>query len=201
MAEENTKSQGGAARTVDQGRRQFIIAPRRGSQALAAGLRPMSAAAARAMIGQLPGTEVVRVLRPRRGVSPLSLTPDEASEVYVSRVEPDRVEIVKQMTHPQLVVEEDALLAYGTTAGLAHPAPTRLSSWSTVGSIETRQTKFRVLGDDDRPLGNVGVSLAGEGYPQEGRTDRRGEITLPLITLPGLRARALFVSAPSNYWD
>jgi hypothetical protein len=41
----------------------------------------MPAAAMRALVGQLPGLEVVRVLRPRRGVSALSVTPDEATEV------------------------------------------------------------------------------------------------------------------------
>src|SRR5262249_59594515 len=118
-------------RRVDTGKRQFIVAPRRGSQALTAGVRPMSGAAARALVGQLPGLELMRVLRPRRGISPLSLTPDEASEVYVGRIDTDRVELVKQLTHPQFIVEEDALLEYGAAAGLARPAPARLSSWHT----------------------------------------------------------------------
>ena len=205
MAEESTKPQGPGAppptRIVDQGKQQFIIAPRRGSQAVAAGIRPMSAPAVRAVIGQLPGLEIVRVMRPRRGVSPLSLTPDESTEVYVAAIDSDRVELVRQMTHPQLLVEDDALLEYGTPAGLAHPAPARLSSWSAATGLDTRQLRFRVVGEDDRPLAGVGVSLAGEGFPQEGRTDKRGEIALPLATLPGRRARSLLVTAPCNYWD
>jgi len=64
----------------------------------------MPAAAMRALVGQLPGLEVVRVLRPRRGVSALSVTPDEATEVYVARIDPDRVELIRQMMPPQLVV-------------------------------------------------------------------------------------------------
>ena len=70
MAEESTKAPSGATpppgtRVLDQGKRQFIIAPRRGSQALHAGLRPMSAGAVRALLGQLPGLEV----RAESGVS------------------------------------------------------------------------------------------------------------------------------------
>jgi subtilisin len=205
MPEENAKSPSAApppgTHSVGHGKRQFIIAPRRGTQALTAGLRPMSGAAARALIGQLPGLELMRVLWPRRGVSPLSLTPDEASEVYIARIDPDRVELVRQLTHPQLLVEEDALLEYGAPAGLACPAPARLSSWNTLGALETRQIRIRVLGDGDRPLASVGVSLSGDGFPQEGRTDKRGEVALPLITLAGRPARSLFVSAPSNHWD
>jgi len=205
MAEEGTKTPSGtvptATRVLDQGKRQFIIAPRRGSRALSAGLRPMTAGAVRAVLGQLPGLEVVRVLRPRRAGSALSMSPDEATEIYVARIDPDRAELIRQMTPPQLVVEEDAAIEYGTPAGLSRPAPTRLAAWSTTASVETRQIRFRVIGDGDKPLVSAGVSLAGEGFPQEGRTDRRGEITLPLMALAGRRARSLFVSAAYNYWD
>lgn len=204
MAEESTKSPGGGAppvRTLAQGKRQFIIAPRRGSQALGAGLRPLSAGAVRAVVGQLPGLDIVRVLRPRRTPAGRSLIPDEATESYVVRVDPDRAELIKQMTPPQLIVEEDAALDYGTPAGLSCPAPARMASWNSTAPIEARQIRFRVIGEGDRPLGHVGVSLCGEGFPQEGRTDKRGEVALPLIGLPGKRPRFLFVSAPSNYWD
>jgi subtilisin len=205
MAEEGIKAQSVPAppvtRNLHQGKRQFIIAPRRGSQALNAGLRPMPAAAVRAVIGQLPGLDVVRVLRSRRAISSFSLVPDEATEVYVVRIDHDRAELVKQTLPPQLLLEEDAALEYGTPAGLALPAPTRLASWSFTGDLETRQIRFRVLGEGEKPLAHVGVSLAGEGFPHEGRTDKRGELTLPLITQPGKRARSLFASAPSHYWD
>jgi hypothetical protein len=186
---------------LDQGKRQFIIAPRRGSQAVGTGLRPMPAAAMRALVGQLPGLEIVRVLRPRRGISALSVIPDEATEVYVARIDPDRAELIRQMVPPQLVVEEDALLEYATPTGLVRPGPARLASWSFAGAVETRQMRFRVIGEGDKPLANVGVSLTGEGFPQEGRTDKKGEVTMPLIGLPGKRARSLFASSPSNYWD
>ena len=114
MAEEGIKPPSVPAppttRILQQGKRQFIIAPRRGSQALSVGLRPMPAAAVRAAIGQLPGLEVVRVLRSRRAISSYSLVPDEASEVYVVRIEDDRAELVKQTLPPQLLLEEDAVL-------------------------------------------------------------------------------------------
>ena len=75
MAEDSTKAPGAAAaaaRLSDQGKRQFIIGPRRGSQAVGTGLRPMPAAAMRALVSQLPGLEIVRVLRTRRAASPRS---------------------------------------------------------------------------------------------------------------------------------
>ena len=204
MAEESMKSPGvtpPAARLVAQGKRQFIIAPRRGSQALSAELRPMTSGAVRGVVGQMADVEIVRVLRRRRAGSALSVIPDEATEAYVVRIDSDRAELIRQTIPRQLIVEEDARLEYGTPAGLPAPAPTRLASWSSPGALETRPIQIRVIGEGDKPLANVGVSLAGEGFPQEGRTDKKGEVTLPLITFSGRRARSLFVSAPSNYWD
>lgn len=205
MAEESTKAPTGgappAARILDQGKRQFIIAPRRGTRALSAGLRPISSGAVRAALTQMPGLEVVRVLRPRRPMSALSLGLDEATEVYVARIDADRAELMRQMTPPQLIVEEDEALEYGTPTGLGSSAPARLASWNTVAGVETRQIRFRIISEGDKPLANVGVSLTGEGFPQEGRTDRRGEVALPLLAAPGRRARSLFVNAPSNHWD
>src|SRR5215813_6599879 len=201
---EESKAPGGPPppmRTLDQGKRQFIITPRRGSRALSVGLRPMSTGAVRAMLGQLPGVELMRVLRPRRSLSALSLGPDEAGETYVVRVDADRTELIRHMVPPHLVLEEDGAIEYGTPAGLSRPAPTRLASWSLGGSFENRQIRLRVIGEGEKPLANVGLSLAGEGFPQEGRTDKRGEVTLPLATLPGRRPRSLFVSAPNGYWD
>jgi hypothetical protein len=145
--------------------------------------------------------EIVRVLRPRRAASGLSVTADEATEVYVARVDRDRAELIKQMLPAQLLMEEDAALEHAAPAGLSCPAPTRLASWSSTGGIDTRQVRFRVIGEGDRALANVGVSVAGEGFPQEGRTDKRGEVTLPLMAFAGKPARSLFVSSPSNYWD
>src|SRR5262249_52818129 len=85
--------------------------------------------------------------------------------------------------------------------GLPPPAPPRLPSWRCGGAFKSRQIRLRVTGEGDKPLANVGLSLAGEGFSQEGRTDKRGEVTLPLATLPGRRPRSLFVGAPNGYWD
>lgn len=178
-----------------------MIASRRGRQALGAGLRPVSAGAVRGLVSQVPGLEVVRVLRPRAAVSVMSLSADEATEVYVARIDPDRAELIRQSMPAQLIMEEDSLLEYAAPMARHGAGPARLVAWSTTGGLETRQIRFRVVGEGERPLANVGVSLAGEGVSQEGRTDKRGEVVLPLTALPGARARTLVVRAPGNYWD
>jgi subtilisin family serine protease len=155
----------------------------------------------RGRLSEIPGLEVVRVLRPRVAVSALSVSADEATEAYVVRVDPDRAEFIRQTLAPQLIMEEDGRLTHGQSFDRLRAVASRLATWSFTGGIETRPIRIRVVGEDDRPLASVGVSLAGEGPEQEGRTDKRGEVTLPLLALAGHRPRALFVHAPNNYWD
>ena len=205
MAEETTKLSGGGSsppgRPLDHGKRQLIIAPQQGGPGWAAAPRSVAGATLRATLSQIPGLDVVRVLRARHGPSAGGVPSDPASETYVVRIDLDRVEWLKQTMWPQFLVEEDAPLEYGTPAGLPRPAPARLAAWSVPGALETRPIRFRVLGEADRPLAAAGVSLTGEGFPQEGRTDKRGEVTVPLIALPGRRARTVLVSAPNGHWD
>ena len=84
----------------------------------------------RARVTQLPGLEVVRVLRPRRSVSALSTIPDEATEVYVARIEPDRAELIREMIPPQLIIEEDA------AARTRRPDRPRVSQPGTARRVE-----------------------------------------------------------------
>jgi subtilisin len=174
MSEESTKVPGGvappAARVVDQGKRQFIIAPRRGSQAWSAGLRPMSAGAVRAVISQIPGLEVARVVRRRRLPGSL-MGPEETSGTYVVQIHPDRVELLRQTLPPQLLPEEDVVLEYGTPAVTSREAPARLSAWSSGGAIETRPIRLRVVGD----LGQAGPERRCDAHRRglpPGGTDR-----------------------------
>ena len=55
-----------------------------------------------------------------------------------------------------------------------------------------------MIRESDNPPSGVELILAGEGFTQEGHTNRRGELTLPLLALPGKRARSLFVVAPEQ---
>src|SRR5262245_60943818 len=191
MPEETTKLPSGgpppAARVVDQGRRQLVIAPRRGREA-STEPRPLSGGALRTALSQVPGLEVVRVLRSRHVPG---VPHDPATEAYVVRVNPDRAEWLRHTLSSQALIEDDVPLEYGTPAGLGRPAPGRRSLWSAAAAVETRPIRFRVVGEGDKSVAGAGVSLTGEGFPQEARADKRGEVTVPLIGLPGKRARSV----------
>ena len=200
MPEDNATASGTTEVMLEAGKRQYLLAPRRGSSALAAGVRPMSAGAMRGVVTQIPGLDVVRTIRPRRALSPMSVTVDESTEVYVARIETDRAELIRQTAPPQLIVEEDAYLDYGGPLGLLRQPP-RFGAISFGALAKPATIKFRVLGEGDKPLANVKVSLTGEAFPAEGQTDKKGEVALEMVTLPGRPPRSLFVTAPINHWD
>src|SRR5215212_4285053 len=75
---------------VESGKKQYLIASRRGFASLGAGLMPMSANEMRSVVGSIPGLNVIRVLKPQRGLTPLSVRADEAQETYVVQMETER---------------------------------------------------------------------------------------------------------------
>jgi subtilisin family serine protease len=182
---------------------QYIVAPRRGSLAARAGLRPMSAAVMRGLVTGIPGVDVVRVLKPRRtSVAAFSSGPEEASETYVVEMSRDRYQILKQSAPPHLIIERDAYLGYGVAAQGVQgiPLPSRIGKLQTMSGMASQTVRLRIVGEGDRPVAHAKVMLQGDGFPAEGETDDSGEVGLPLVTAPGNGARSLFVDVPRDYW-
>lgn len=185
---------------VEKGKRQLLIAPRRGPNAVRAGVLPMSASGMKGLLGTLVGVDVVRVLKPKKQVHAMSTTPDEATDVYVVRVDKDRAELLKQAAPRSMIVEEDAYLDYG---GLV--TPMRLLSQTAqpaaLRGVAPQPIRIRVVNEAGKPVPGVKVTLTGDAFPAEGETDKKGELQLDLVTLAGGRARTLYAKANQDYWD
>lgn len=187
-------------KVVEKGHRQYLIVPRRGSQAARAAIQPLSAAAMKGLIANIPQVEVVRVLRPKKVVSTFSATPDESNETYVVKMDRNRAELLKQSAPPHLIVEQDRFLDYG---GMVSP-PTKTGPVRPLRATEglrVAQLKFRVLGDGDAPMANTKVTLQGDAFAQDGVTDKNGEVTLAWHAVGENAPRSLFVDPMRDYWD
>src|SRR5881296_3024187 len=187
-------------KVVEKGKRQYLIVPRRGSQAARAGIQPLSADVMKGVIGSLPDVEVVRTLKPKKTVSTFDARADEANDVYVVKMERSRAEMLRQTAPPHLIIEQDRFLDYGgTVSPAASEVPTRaLRGMEGIRSVDV---KFRVVGDGDAPLRNTKVALQGDAFPQEGMTDDKGEVILKLHRVGDHPARSLFVDPHKDYWD
>ncbi len=185
---------------VEKGRRQYLIAPKRGSQAIRAAIQPLSAAAMKGVIANIPNVDVVRVIKSKKVVSTFSARPDESGEAYVVKMDRDRAELLKQSAPPHLIVEQDRFLDYG---GIVSP-PTKAAPVRPLRATEglrTADVKFRVVGDDDAPLANTKVTLQGDAFAQEGVTDKNGEVSLVWHSVGENPPRSLFVDPMRDYWD
>ena len=201
MTEKNTESATEDA-YVDRGRGHYLIAPRRRKHTMSMGLQPMSAGGMRSAITNLEriaNCEVVRVVRPRRKLATLSAGED-AVETYVVRLDEDQAEVFKQSAPPNMIVEADAYLTYGIAGAMPLRATSRVGALSSMKGISPRQIKFKIVGKDNKPVPNVKITLAGDGFPSEGESNKSGLATLPLYTLPGGRARSLFIEPGRDYW-
>jgi subtilisin len=201
MAEtRNPQAAAGAAgsdKIVERGKRQLLIAPRRGAATAAGIIRPMSAGALKGVIATLPDVDVVQVLKPRKMIQTMSATGDDATDVYVVRTSKDRAELLKQAAPPNMIVEDDAYLDYG---GVVRPLAAS-GNVAALSGAATQEIQFRVVGDDDKPVSGVKITLTGDTFPAEGETDKKGEVTLDLVVLPNGRARSLYVVPGKGYWD
>lgn len=194
----DTAPKGG--KTVEKGRRQYLITARRGSQAARAAIQPLSAETMKGLIGNIPEVEVVRVLRPKKTVSTFSARQDQSNETYVVNMDRSRAEFLKQAAPPHLIIEQDRLLDYGGTVSPFRTELPRSSLRSTQG-MRAVPMKFRVVGEGDAPLPNIKVTLQGEAFAQDGTTDKNGEVTLTLHTVGARMPRSLFVDPHRDYWD
>lgn len=185
-------------KVLQGGKRQFLIAARRDAALATAGLRPFAAGALDSVVQNM-NLDIVKVHRPA-AMSTLAASADVAAQVYVANIEPDRAQLLQRTAPPQMIVEEDAYLGYGPPRSVQQPS---LSTLSAVPSSEvvTREVRFVVVGEGDKPVPGVDVTLVGDGWPSQGTTDANGAVKLTLSTLLDSPPKTLFAAAKGTYWD
>lgn len=184
---------------VSGGKRRYLIAPRRGVIAKQAAVTPMSAGDLNSAIGRLPGVEVVRVIASHKNARMMSARPDEATDTYVVDVDPAHAQVLQATAPPEMIIEEDHSLGYGRKpdddAGVA------LRPQSAFGSATTRQVTIRVLDNDGKPVANVVVEVAGDGFPAKRTTDANGEATLTVVQMEAGPVQSMSVRPQHSYWN
>jgi len=199
----NERAPGSDARaTLQESKKQYLIAARSGSALRAACLQPLSGVQMSGIVRQLPGVEIQRVISPRREFATFSASTagtEEARDVYVVRMKSERAEALKQTLPPQIIFEEDAYLQLGRWS------PTALcpivETWKLTSALKPTRFPIQVLGAGDRPLRGAAVVLIGEGLPAQGTTDEKGQLMLDAPVVPGGRVRGLFVTAQNGHWN
>jgi subtilisin len=184
---------------VTGGKRQYLIAPRRGVLARQAAVTPMSAHDLDSAVGRLHGVEVVRVINSHKHAQMMSARPDEATDTYVVTMDPAHAQVLQATAPPEMIVEEDHPLGYGKKPESTPGA--ELRPQAALASLIVRPVTIRVVGADDTPEPGVPVTLTGDGFPVSGTTDARGETTLTITQMAPGPLQSLAVRPARTYWN
>lgn len=153
-----------------------------------------------------PEVHVERVIA-LTGLAVLADTPATLQRVVVARMSDDKAQELDQ--HPQLLVEEDALVRLLVEEGapvppvpVSAPVPADLLnplSFLPFGGSTTWE--FLVTGPDGAPAVGATMYLYGAGVPAQGRTDDNGEVSLSLLNESDDTIRAIYVNPQTTYWN
>jgi subtilisin family serine protease len=144
-----------------------------------------------------PSIRVERILQPA-GLAPMAAAPPALQRVAVAWMSDQRAAELDAL-HPQLLVEEDALVR-----PLPSPVPvtaTRDDPGAVIPFGDMTTWNLRVTDPDGTPAAGAVVHIYGSGVPAQGRTDTNGEVSLSLLNETDDSIRALFVNPQRDQWS
>jgi subtilisin len=156
-------------------------------------------------LAQMDGVDIIRRLPASAPQAPpiasTAAAPSSASsEIMVVRMDEQRGEAMRQNAPPHMIVEPDAPLGY---SDMLVPEPTswqhavQMMPFPRLGS----ELRFRILGQDDRPLANAVINLYGPGFPTQAITDTSGHASLQTHGFEGAGILAIYVRPAADYWE
>jgi subtilisin len=156
-------------------------------------------------LAQMDGVEIIRRLPglAPSGAAPLGpMNPVAAvsSETVVVRMDEQRGEALRQNAPPHVVVEIDAPLGCSDML-IPEPLIWQAAVQTMQFSRTRRELHFRILGEGERPLANVVITLYGPGLPTQAVTDSAGQASLPTHTVDGAGIHSVYVRPAADHWE
>src|SRR5438045_9316511 len=101
---------------------------------------------------------------------------------------------LRRSAPPNIMVEPEALLRHADD-------PMAFGSSMTLLPGIGVDITLRVVGSGGRPLPKATVSVFGQGFPAQGQTDDKGEVTVTLFSGPIETVQAVYVKPVADSWD
>jgi subtilisin family serine protease len=178
--------------TVAARRERFMVASRP-----LPGIQPMAADVLSNQVGNMPDVKVVKLIRPR-GFGALSTGGGGGGtmpDIIVAEMDAVKGAQLRATAPPHVIVEPDAPLRHAEDFSAAFAAPPGLLP--AVGF----DVKLRVAGTSGRLLPKATVYVYGPGFPAQGVTDDKGEVTVTLFGGSIDTVQAIYVKPAADYWD
>src|SRR5882757_5788366 len=156
-------------------------------------------------LAQMDNVEIIRRL-PGNGVQATPLTSNAAapaamsSETVVVRMDEQRGEALRQNAPPHVIVERDAPLGYSDML-IPEPLGWQHAVQAMPFPRPRRELRFRILGEDERPIANAVINMYGPGFPSQAVTDSSGQASLQTNAVDGASIHAVYVRPAADYWE
>lgn len=161
------------------------------------GIQPMAADVLSSALMNMPDVKVVKRISPR-GFGALSTgggSGGSMPDIIVAEMDAVKGAQLQASAPPHVVVEHDAPLRHADDISLAFSSPPGLLPG--VGF----DVKLRVAATNGRVLPKATVYVYGLGFPAQGVTDERGEVTVTLFGGSIETVQAIYVKPAADHWD
>jgi subtilisin family serine protease len=118
------------------------------------------------------------------------------SEIIVAEMDPARGAALRASAPPNVIVERDAFLRHADDLSV-----TAINNTVTMMPGVGIDIRLRIVGAGGQLLPKATVYVYGLGFPAQGITDDRGEVTVTLFGGPIETVQAIYVKPAANYWD
>jgi subtilisin len=156
-------------------------------------------------LAQMDGVEIIRRLPNSTSQAPpitsTTAPPTAMSpQTVVVRMDEQRGEALRQNAPLHVIVEPDAPLGY---SDMLVPEP---MSWQHAAQAmpfprPRSELRFRILGEEERPLANAVINLYGPGFPVQAITDTSGQASLQTHAVDGAGIHAVYVRPAADHWE
>jgi hypothetical protein len=170
---------------------RYLVAPRP-----LPGVQPMAADVIFSTLSNMPDVRIVRRMQPRGFGAFSAGGGGGAPEVVVAEMEPARGAALVASAGPSVIVERDALLRHADDAAIS--AFSNAMSMLPGPGIDVR---LRIVGTSGRLLPKSTVYVYGLGFPAQGLTDDRGEVTVTVFGGSLETIQAIYIKPFADHWD
>lgn len=176
------------------------VAPRRVRYLVASrplpGIAPMAADVIADTLTNMTDVKIIRHVK-SRGFGALAVGAGGGGmpDIVVAEMDQVRGAALQASVPPNVIVERDAPLRHADDLSLAFADPATLQAGVGV------DIKLRAVGTSGQPLPNAKVYVYGFGFPAQGLTDAKGEVTVTLFGGTLDTVQSIYVKPAADHWD
>jgi subtilisin len=177
--------------TIKTRRTRYLVAARP-----LPGIQPMAVDIIANTLTNMSDVTIIRHVKPS-GFGTLSTggATGGMPEIVVAEMDQARGAALRASAPPHVIVEPDSLLRHADDITMAFN-----NTMTMLPGIGV-DVKLRVISASGQPVPKATVYVSGLGFPGQGTTDEKGEVTVTVFGGPPETIQAIYVKPATDYWE